>query len=274
MGVIAQPRLLLEVVRGGQSAIHVSVDDAIHSLAELVRRKPDSIFESNYFAFWRDLHDRFGVVVTHFLMDENSGVINGLPPFHLGELGARWRDEFYENPWLCWGIHGKNQDTPMICQTAAEIHAMVSLMSEKILEFSGQAKLPHSWRSHFFVSGADASRMMRARGVGVYLTPDDNRLITGSLPPSLAATMAKGGITAQDPISGLTCVRSEVRLERTTADEACRAIEKAVAATNVAAIFTHEHELLDIGWTDQWRARRADLARVVEFASTLGTFVQ
>lgn len=80
--------------------IHISIDDVIRIFEELSLSKPKSIFDLPILAFFRNLHHKYGIVISFYCFYKKED-------FSLSDCTRSYRDEFEKNSsWMRWGFHG------------------------------------------------------------------------------------------------------------------------------------------------------------------------
>ena len=83
--------------------IHFSVDDTIEVFENLTKRGYNSCFEEPTLAFFRKLHEEYGLKVTMYCFFESD------TGFCLSQATSEFKDEFKENShWLRFAFHAYN----------------------------------------------------------------------------------------------------------------------------------------------------------------------
>lgn len=93
--------LFLFFALSAQQRVHFSVDDVSLALRQLTERKDryDSAFAHPFFAYLRNLHEKYGVSVTLYCFYELNG-------FSLAQCTDQFADDFRANTdWLRFGWH-------------------------------------------------------------------------------------------------------------------------------------------------------------------------
>ena len=84
---------------------HLSFDDVITVFEDLNKEQYSSIFDNAELAWMKQLHDKYGVVISCYVFFEDN-------EFSLAECTGRYRDEFQSNSdWLRFGFHSRNGTT-------------------------------------------------------------------------------------------------------------------------------------------------------------------
>lgn len=86
----------------GSSYAHFSLDDTIIIFKDLTKNKEKykSIFDNKTLCYFKDLHDKYGLVLSCYCFYDFSG-------FKLSESTDRFKSEFMENAdWLKFSFHG------------------------------------------------------------------------------------------------------------------------------------------------------------------------
>ena len=100
---------LFSFVREHSGYIHFSIDDSNDIFADLTAHSDyyDSIFQNQKLRYVKDLHDKYGIVVSFYVF-YSWNVEKGM--FSLSECTNRFKDEFTENAgWLRFGFHAKDE---------------------------------------------------------------------------------------------------------------------------------------------------------------------
>jgi len=88
--------------------MHLSFDDELQIFRDLTNHTEyTSIFNHPTFAFLKDIHDKYGVIVSFYCYYQNTALA-----FDLTQMTARFKTEFQENSdWFKLGFHGYNSST-------------------------------------------------------------------------------------------------------------------------------------------------------------------
>lgn len=95
----------LEQTNMKEKLFHFSIDDTIQCFEDITKRGCASIFDNATFAWLKDMHEKYGIVVSCFCFYEESN-------FNLTKVPEQYKDEFSGNSdWLRFGFHSKNINT-------------------------------------------------------------------------------------------------------------------------------------------------------------------
>ena len=153
----------------GRNIFSLSFDDSILIFKDIAEKKPKSIFENETLKWYKELHDKYGVVISCYIFFEEDN-------FNLSQFPAVYRNEFIENSdWLRFGFHAVNgnvnYETGVIesdyIRTVAELERIV-----------GKEAIDNVIRLHMFKGSYEEIKKLRYLDnepiVGL-LTSDDNR---------------------------------------------------------------------------------------------------
>ena len=147
--------------RGSRKRYRFSVDDTIQFLKDLGTR-PDrypSLFDHWYLAFWRRMHETFGVKIHINIYYQTEG-------FDLAEMPAKWQEEWQQNSgWLHLTFHAL-QDAPARLYrnaTYSQIAHDFDLVTGHIRRFAGNEVLSGTTTVHWAAALQEACRALRDR---------------------------------------------------------------------------------------------------------------
>lgn len=86
---------------------HISIDDTINCFKDITNKENQykSIFDNTTFAWFRELHDKYGVVISCYVFYEDGD-------FSLEQCTRKFKQEFIDNSdWLRFGFHSANAET-------------------------------------------------------------------------------------------------------------------------------------------------------------------
>lgn len=152
--------------------IHFSVDDTIDLFADLTRNEDvyDTIFDQPDLAFFKQLHDRYGVVVTFYCFyswDVDSG------GFTLADATDSFSDEFSANAdWLHFGFHAKDAPAYEFLNADLEEEWYDRTITELIRITGSDACIDHTLRLDRYTADSETVQMLYSKGIQVLLCPD------------------------------------------------------------------------------------------------------
>ena len=161
--------------------LHLSVDDFFMTLKELTENetKYESLFEHPIFAFFLEMHEKYGAVFHCYCFGEAG-------TFTLADVTGKYRSEFEQNAdWLQFGFHGMNYDaiygdnggTRMINRDAKQAAEDYAFVMGNLAEIVGEKALDFVPRIHFFAGTKECCRAWRHAKYGIegLLAADDDR---------------------------------------------------------------------------------------------------
>lgn len=152
--------------------IHYSIDDVIEVFRELATNHPKSIFEVSLFSFFRDLHQKYDLVLSYYCFFKKGD-------FTLSEVPRSYRQEFEENSsWLRFGFHGYTGAEDYDIQNVEESIKQYTLVMENLKEIVGENSLDAMPRIHRFHASREFVNWLGNNKVFCLiglLSADDNR---------------------------------------------------------------------------------------------------
>ena len=144
----------------------VSLDDNIWFLREIYENDYDSIFDSEYMAFWKELHDEFGtkVHINIYYVDEADFCITQFPDKYKAEW-ASCKD------WLRLSFHAKQDQPgrPYLNAGYDEMYKDVTDVRREIQRFAGSEVMGPVTTLHFGDATREGARALRDAGYPVLL---------------------------------------------------------------------------------------------------------
>ena len=84
--------------------INFSIDDCIEIFRDITINNYNSLFESDYFSFFKELHDKYNAKISLYSFVEYKG-------FNIKNTTDKFKKEFIDNSdWLKIGFHGFNEN--------------------------------------------------------------------------------------------------------------------------------------------------------------------
>ena len=124
--------------------IHYSIDDTIQSFKQLTELKPASIFEIRMFAFLKELHSKYGIVVSCYCFYKYGD-------FSLKDCTHSYRKEFEQNSsWLRFGFHGYSGEEDYGSQDLESSCAQYALLLSNLIAIVGEHSIDIFPRIHTF----------------------------------------------------------------------------------------------------------------------------
>lgn len=148
--------------------IHFSVDDCMEMFKDITINNYTSIFQSPYFAFLKQLHDRYRAHISLFCFIENSG-------FSLAKTTNRYANEFINNcDWLLFGFHALNAESRYV-EKKEDIVKDYKIFAKEMARITGHKKLCKVLRLHCFSGTKDNLEALGQLGIEGFLVSDDER---------------------------------------------------------------------------------------------------
>ena len=141
-----------------------STDDNIYWLRDLARHVGEyrSLFDQPYLAFWRGLHDRYGLRVQHNIYwSEPEG-------FDLTQMPECYQAEFQDNAdWLRLTFHAEQNDPakPYLTADYETVARDYDKVTEQIVRFAGESSLCYYTTVHWGEATFEGCRALRDRGM-------------------------------------------------------------------------------------------------------------
>jgi hypothetical protein len=140
-----------------------SVDDCIWFLRDIARQNFGSIFENEFLAFWRGLHDENGLKVQFnlYLEDLDTG-------FTLREMPDRYAGEWRQNAdWMRLTFHARadRPDYPYAAASYDEVARDLRAVTAEIGRFAGPELLSACTTLHWGTATIDGCRALRDGGI-------------------------------------------------------------------------------------------------------------
>lgn len=88
-----------------EKLFHLSFDDTVLIFKDIENKKPQSIFNVPTIAWFKELHDKYGITISCYVYYEDGD-------FNLSQVTDKYRVEFVSNSdWLRFGFHTINSKT-------------------------------------------------------------------------------------------------------------------------------------------------------------------
>ena len=212
--------------------IHFSLDDTIEVFENLTKRGYTSCFEEPTLAFFKKLHEQYGLKVTMYcFFESDSG-------FCLADATSEFKDEFRENnDWLRFAFHAYNGKSMYNEYAVDEFITETEKVYENLCRIVSSDAVAYDVRLGFAKGSIDCIRAFKNKypSFETLYGADDNR-IEYYLSPSENDVLLNNG-SFYESNAGI-CIRlSELRLElQTDISEYIRNLPQ----RDCYAFFTHE----------------------------------
>ncbi len=138
-----------------------SLDDNWLFLRDIAEKEPASIFENNYMALWKHLHDNYGIKV-------NCNIYYEVDDFNLTMFPDRYRGEWQDNAdWFRLTFHALNHQpkNPYIDSTYERMATDYERVVNEIMRFAGEEVMNTFTTVHWGEATVEACRALRDRGI-------------------------------------------------------------------------------------------------------------
>ena len=143
------------------SNVHLSFDDVEFCLKDISNNdKYSSLYEQNFFAYIKRLHDRYGVCITLYTYAD------GLEGWRIEQMTGRFKQEFMAaSDWLKIGFHASSpQITKDSIKSFNKFANDYNRVKKSIYYFAGKKSLATILRLHYFFATAEEVEFLRAGG--------------------------------------------------------------------------------------------------------------
>jgi len=158
-----------------------STDDNILFLKDLALNAPKyvSIFDNDYLAFWREMHEKYGARIHFNIYYQTSG-------FNLSQMPDKYKSEWEENSdWMRLTFHALQDEPPSPYVHASYQEALrdFELVTREIVRFAGRSLLSPFTTVHWADASLDACKALRDSGIkglvgGFFIDPDVGKPFT------------------------------------------------------------------------------------------------
>lgn len=153
----------------GKNVFSLSFDDTILLFKDIADSKPSSIFDNSTLRWYKELHDKYGVVISCYVYFEDTG-------FDLTQFPSIYKEEFIANSdWLRFGFHTVNGSTNY---EAGDIKADYVKTIDELERIVGKNSIDNVIRLQMFQGSYEAVKELRELDIEPvigFLTADDNR---------------------------------------------------------------------------------------------------
>lgn len=148
--------------------IHFSIDDCIEIFRDITINNYNSLFESDYFSFFKELHDKYDAKISLYSFVEYKG-------FNMKNTTDKFKKEFVNNSdWLKIGFHGFNENSRY--NDKENIKKDYKLFLKYVKRFAGNLNVIDNFiRLHYFSGNLENMIKIKKLGIKGLLTADDER---------------------------------------------------------------------------------------------------
>ncbi len=159
----------------------VSIDDSIWFLKDIVENQYESLFESPFLSFFRELHEEYGIKLHINLYLEDVDSLLGDGNFSIREVSDRYKNEWQANAdWIHLSFHARSDSPDMPYKDASyeKMHQDAMAVRNEIIRFAGEEVLGSATTLHWGEATMDGCRALR--DLGWKILPSDFAFICGS----------------------------------------------------------------------------------------------
>lgn len=148
--------------------INFSIDDCIEIFRDITINNYNSLFESDYFSFFKELHDKYDAKISLYSFVEYKG-------FNIKNSTDKFKKEFIDNcNWLKIGFHGFNENSRY--NDKENIKKDYKLFIKYVKRFAGNLNIIDNFiRLHYFSGNLENILKIKKLGIKGLLTADDDR---------------------------------------------------------------------------------------------------
>lgn len=148
--------------------INFSIDDCIEIFRDITINNYNSLFESDYFSFFKELHDKYNAKISLYSFVEYKG-------FNIKNTTDKFKKEFINNSnWLKIGFHGFNENSRY--NGKENIKKDYKLFIKYVKRFAGNLNIIDNFiRLHYFSGNLENILKIKKLGIKGLLTADDDR---------------------------------------------------------------------------------------------------
>lgn len=199
-----------------------SLDDNIWVFRDIARNNYKSIFENDYLALLKSIHEEFGTKIQLNVYFETDG-------FVLSQMPDKYKSEWEENSdWLRLSFHAYDNDTHYNECTYEQMKRDCELIHNEIIRFAGEKTLSYYTTLHFVACPKEGVEAMRDCGIkglvglfGTYETPR----VPYHLAPEISTYMQENCFW-KDEETGVQFMRNDIVINRFKCEEIVPELEK------------------------------------------------
>lgn len=154
----------------GRNIFHLSIDDTILVFEDLTNKDYKSIFDNPTLGWYKELHEKYGVVISCYVYYEDDD-------FNLKQVPERYQKEFEENAnWLRFGFHSRNASTDY---HSGEIKIDYTLAITELKRIVGEDAIDNFIRLQMYQGSYDEIEelmLLSNEPIVGLLTSDDSRI--------------------------------------------------------------------------------------------------
>lgn len=211
--------------------IHFSIDDCIEIFRDITINNYNSLFESDYFSFFKELHDKYDAKISLYSFVEYK-------EFNIKNTTDKFKKEFINNSdWLKIGFHGFNENSRY--NDKENIKKDYKLFIKYVKRFAGNLNIIDNFvRLHYFSGNLENILKIKKFGIKGLFTADDDR-DNYYLKKNENIFLNKHNIY-KDIKNEIFFIKTNLRIEKI---ENINEILKTIDINNNIIMFTHEQYL-------------------------------
>lgn len=216
-------------IKDGKLYCRFTVDDNIRFLEDLTLNKSyTSVFDNEYLAMYRRLHEKYGLKVTFNLFYsyfESS--------FSLDNVTDRFKDEWKKNSdWLRFSFHARHNDPEFPYENADAKTLLKDFddVTDNIIRFAGKECVSDFITIHYLIAPNEAAFALKERGVrgfmGISAERNGRKTFAASLSEDKIAVSAQNSVCF-DSESELYFITNDIVLNTVSLEEIVPLLQKA-----------------------------------------------
>lgn len=243
--------------------MHFSIDDTIEIFKDLTNNASTytSIFDNEILAWYKSLHDQYGVVISCYCFNNYSG-------FKLENTTTKFKDEFKANKdWLKFGHHFEDGSGDYSTGTADSATTSYNKFVDAIYNITGDYEcIDRVPRLHCYAGNTESLIALRDCDCGIngMLGAEDDRQNYDLNADDMAYALSHERI--YDSATKLTIFTTDIRIENITDINTTLTNLSSLSYFNKVhdlIVFTHEWKLTDSTVKD---TIKANIIKIIEFA--------
>lgn len=221
--------------------IHFSFDDVYQCIQDITIHQNEytSVFENPFFAWLKEMHDRYGAVFSLYTFNYFST----MPEYDISNIPAKYAEELAGNSeWLKFGFHASDDKKKYLSDEPEQIRKDYAKFMEAAMKATGGCvdSIDRVIRMGFCAGTRANMRALKVCETGIqgYLTADnDEKRKSYYFDEEQTAEVYHKGEFWDD---GFLYLRSILRMELITSIEEVVEVIKKLELPKVLALFSHE----------------------------------
>ncbi len=211
---------------------HISVDDVIYSFMELCEKKPESVFDIDFYKHIKEMNTRYGTVFTLYAF-ENYG-----EKFFVDSVPKKYVQELADCGFVKIGFHGTFFPSD---------YETFSKKCDRLYSFIPKKIHAQTIRLHKYEADTDRIEYIKKYNASTFLCQEDERRRYRDFPPSYFFTEEQEILLGTKPyrINDLNYIKTSIRLEFYNTEQLEKKLTKLLSSStedSMLAIYTHERK--------------------------------